>query len=110
MSQTEALEDRILVGIERPSHLAGLRIERPERRIRGFFAGQLVVDTQHPLLVFEPRRLPVYYFPTSDVRMGLLKPTQHTLESGAQSGTLRWDLEGEGRRGGDARRGSPRPG
>jgi uncharacterized protein (DUF427 family) len=97
MGQTEALEDRILVGIERPPHLAALRIERAERRIRGSFAGQLVVDSQHALLVFEPRRLPVYYFPASDVRMELLKPTQHTVVSGADSATVRWDLEFEGR-------------
>jgi uncharacterized protein (DUF427 family) len=97
MGQTEALEDRILVGIERPSHLAALRIERAERRIRGFFAGQLVVDSRDALRVFEPRRLPVYYFPTGELRMDLLKPTQHTLESGTESGTLRWDLEVEGR-------------
>jgi uncharacterized protein (DUF427 family) len=93
MSQTDALEDRILVGVERPSHLAALRIETASRRIRGFFAGELVVDSQNALLVFEPRRLPVYYFPTGDVRMELLKPTRHTVDSAGESATIRWDLE-----------------
>ena len=88
MSQSEALEDRVMVGIERPSGLSGVRVERTERRIRGYRAGELVVDSRHALLVFEPRRLPVYYFPPTDVRMDLLveKPQAGEGEK------VRWDL------------------
>lgn len=65
--------------------------------MRAFFAGQLVVDSKRPLLVFEPRHLPVYYFPTSDVRMELLTPTRHTVDSEGTADTVRWDLEVAGR-------------
>src|SRR2546425_3372961 len=98
MNRTEALEDKVLVsGVERPFSPATLRVEKTERRVRAFFAGQVVADSKRALLVFEPRRLVVYYFPISDVRMDLLKPTRHTLDAGDSSETLRWDLEAGGR-------------
>jgi uncharacterized protein (DUF427 family) len=87
MSQSEAVEDKVMVGIERPAGQAGLRVERTERRIRGYWAGQLVVDSRKALLVFEPRRLPAYYFPTDDVRMELLTSRQQT-----DGEKVRWDL------------------
>jgi uncharacterized protein (DUF427 family) len=99
MSQSEAVEDVLLVTEPgRSMRRTELWIERTERRIRAFFAGQVVVDSKKALLVFEPRRLPVYYFPIADVRMDLLKPTRHTEDSRGTSETLRWDLEVGGRK------------
>jgi uncharacterized protein (DUF427 family) len=97
MNPSEVLEDKVLVGVERPTGLSALRIEKADRRVRAFFAGEVVADSKRPLLVFEPRRLPVYYFPVEDVRMDLLKPTRHTVDSDGDSKTVRWDLEARGR-------------
>src|SRR5207302_4364749 len=98
MNRSQALEDKVLVGVERPAGLSTLRVERIERRVRAFFAGEVVADSKRVLLVFEPRHLPVYYFPVADVRMDLLKPTPHTVDSGGSSETLRWDLEARGKK------------
>lgn len=60
--------------------------------MRGFFAGEPVVDSKRVLLVFDPNRLPVYYFPIEDVRRDLLKPTRHSVGSGESGAIARWDL------------------
>jgi uncharacterized protein (DUF427 family) len=96
MSQSEAVEDKVMVGIERPAGLAELRVERTERRIRGYRAGELVVDSRKPLLVFEARRLPVYYFPIQDVRMDVLRASAHS-QAAPEGPIARWNLESHGR-------------
>jgi uncharacterized protein (DUF427 family) len=91
---TEALEQRELTrGIQRPFRTDAVRVEPTERRVRGYFAGQLVVDSRRVLTVWEPRRLPQYWFPTGDVRMDLLRPAQ----SRGAGGSARWTLEAGGR-------------
>jgi uncharacterized protein (DUF427 family) len=97
MNRTELLEEKVLVGVERPAGLSALRVEKTDRRVRAVFGGEVVADSKRVLLVWEPRRLVVYYFPVEDVRMDLLQPTRHTLDSGAESETLRWDLQAGGR-------------
>lgn len=95
-TQTAWLEDQTLVaGADRPSN-ADVRIEPTARRVRAFFAGEPVADSTRVLLVFEPRRLPVYYFPMRDVRMDLLRPTAHS-EAAPEGPTARWSLESHGR-------------
>ena len=39
------------------------------------FGGQFVADSTHVMLLRQTGRLPVYYFPQSDVRMDMLEPT-----------------------------------
>jgi uncharacterized protein (DUF427 family) len=90
------LEDMTLVGDGREQEV--VRIEPSPRWVRAFFGGQPIANSKHVLLVFEPRRLPVYYFPTSDVRMDLLRPTDFSSSSSsAESDRARWTLESNGR-------------
>jgi uncharacterized protein (DUF427 family) len=92
----QALEDQVLpAGADRPNN-AEVRIEPSPRRVRAFFAGEPIADSTRVLLVFEPRRLPVYYFPMADVRMDLLRPTAHT-QATPEGSTARWSLESHGR-------------
>jgi uncharacterized protein (DUF427 family) len=49
-------------------------VEPTERRVRAFLGGQPIADSRRVLVAFEPRRLPVYYFPMADVRVELLQP------------------------------------
>jgi len=51
-----------------------IRVERGGKRIRAYLGTELVVDTIRPLLVWEHRYYPTYYFPSDDVRTDLLEP------------------------------------
>jgi uncharacterized protein (DUF427 family) len=51
-----------------------IRVEHGSKRIRAYLGSDLVVDTIRPLLVWEHRYYPAYYFPSADVRTGLLQP------------------------------------
>ena len=51
----------------------GLHIEVSPRRVRGYFGGELIVDSERALLVYESKRPPAYWFPAADVRMGYLQ-------------------------------------
>ena len=80
----------------------GVHIEFSPRRVRTYFGGKLIADSQRVLLVYETRRPPAYWFPSEDVRMEFLErkdqgdgPTDivrwrikvdgHTAENGARS-------------------------
>ena len=58
-----------------PEHgsAARIRVEPGDKRIRAYLGGELVVDTTHPLLVWEGPHYPVYYFPAEDVHSELLQ-------------------------------------
>jgi len=51
-----------------------VRTERSAKRVRAYLEGQLVVDTLHPLLVWEVPYFPTYYLPLADFRADL-EPT-----------------------------------
>jgi uncharacterized protein (DUF427 family) len=67
----------------------GAHIELSPRRVRTYFAGQLIADSERVLLVYETRRPPAYWFPIADVRMGYLRPKEQSPDSG---GAVRWSL------------------
>ena len=54
-----------------------IAFEPSPRRVRVKFNGEWVADSTGAHLLFETRHLPVYYFPRRDVRMDLLRPTEH---------------------------------
>jgi len=91
------LEEMDLVGHTQNVRDA-LHIEPSPRWVRAFFGGKPIADSTRVLLVFEPRRLPVYYFPTTDVRMDVLRPSDYSAtDANASSGRQRWTLETDGR-------------
>jgi uncharacterized protein (DUF427 family) len=51
--------------------------EDSPRRMRASFAGETIVDSRHAKLLHEHGKLPVHYFPESEVRLDLLEPTDH---------------------------------
>jgi uncharacterized protein (DUF427 family) len=105
---SELLEEKVVVaGVERPFRSDTVRIERTERRVRACFADRLIADSRRVLLVYEPRRLPVYWFPAEDVRMECL--SAHATDTGEQAGMARWDLEVEGRSAENAAWSYPQP-
>jgi uncharacterized protein (DUF427 family) len=94
---TQQLEEHDIIG---HSHAAQevVRIEPSPRWVRAYLGGRPIADSKHVLLVFEPRRLPVYYFPITDVHMEVLRPSDYSASgAGAGSDRTRWTLESDGR-------------
>jgi uncharacterized protein (DUF427 family) len=44
------------------------------------FGGSWIADSEHVLLLFEPGRYPVAYFPETDVSPHVLERTEHTTQ------------------------------
>lgn len=66
-------------------------LERLSRRVRGYFGGDLVVDTAAPRLLHAAGALPQWWLPVDDLRGGLLSPTARTRE-GDLGRERAWDL------------------
>jgi uncharacterized protein (DUF427 family) len=63
----------------------GIRIEPGTKRVRVYLGGQVVADTDHPMLVWEVPYYPTYYFPAVDVRTELMEAdggVQHSPSRG----------------------------
>jgi uncharacterized protein (DUF427 family) len=86
---------RVPAAAERARLKDGVHIELSPRRVRAYFANELLVDSEEVLLVFETKRPPVYWFPTQDVHMDLLALKDEAAGSG--SGIRRWRSNTEGR-------------
>jgi uncharacterized protein (DUF427 family) len=63
---------------EVPRERGVIYFEDSPRRIRARFGGETIVDSRRAKLLHEQVHLPIYYFPTEDVRMDLLEPTDHS--------------------------------
>jgi uncharacterized protein (DUF427 family) len=73
-------------GEERTRLKEGVHIERSHRRVRTYFGGELIADSEHVLLVYETKRPPAYWFPIADVRMEYLERSPQPAD------TIRWHL------------------
>src|ERR1700753_2153034 len=67
---------RFLVPEPLPKRL--LYVERLRRRMRVRFGGTWIADSEHVLVLFEPDRYPVAYFPESDIVPATLQRTERT--------------------------------
>jgi uncharacterized protein (DUF427 family) len=67
---------RFLVAEPLPERL--LYAEPLRRRMRVMFDGEWIADSEDVVLLHEPGRYPVAYFPKADVRDGVLQPAAHT--------------------------------
>jgi uncharacterized protein (DUF427 family) len=67
---------RFLVPEPLPKRL--LYVEPLRRRMRVRFGGTWIAESEHVLLLFEPGRYPVAYFPETDVFPNTLERTEHT--------------------------------
>ncbi len=66
---------RFLIPEPLPKRL--LYAEPLRRRMRVRFGGTWIADSEHVLLLFEPDRYPVAYFPETDIAPGTLQLTEH---------------------------------
>jgi len=69
---------RFLVAEPLPKRL--LYLEPLRRRMRVRFGGHWIADSERALVLFEPGRYPVAYFPESDISPDALQRTEHTTQ------------------------------
>ncbi|MQY34469.1 hypothetical protein SRB17_24380 [Streptomyces sp. RB17] len=75
----------------------GLRWEPSERWVRGRKGDVTVVDSRHPVLVWEPGvPVPLYAFPRAEVREDLLRPAKNPPVGTHTGSTVFYDLEVDG--------------
>ena len=83
--------------------------ERSPRRVRVKFNGGTIADSSAAHLLFETRHLPIYYFPRADVRMELLRPTEHHTYCPYKGTSSYWSITVGGRVSENAAWGYPEP-
>jgi len=86
------LEDQLIGPLASPSFSQGFRWEDSQRRVRVVFAGVTVADSKHVMLLHEFGRLPVFYFPLTDVRMDLMEESEHRTHSPLKGEASYWTL------------------
>src|ERR1043166_5685840 len=69
---------RFLVPGPLPKRL--LYVEPLRRRMRVRFGGTWIADSEHVLLLFEPARYPVAYFPEGDISANVLERSNNTVQ------------------------------
>ena len=70
-----------------------LTLEPSDKRIRGEFGGESIVDSGRVLVMHETRLAPVYYFPRDDVRMDLMEKTGHRTHCPFKGNASYWTLK-----------------
>jgi len=91
------LEDPVVDVTQREEPRPAAKVEPWPRWVRGFLGGRPVVDSKRVLMLFEPGRLPVFYFPREDVRTELLTPNGRTRTSAHLGSATSFDLTVDGR-------------
>lgn len=72
-----------------------LFVEPLRRRMRVRFGGEWIADSENVVLLHEPGRYPVAYFPREDIAAGALKPSDRISEH-RDLGATRWYVVGAG--------------
>ena len=92
---------RFLVAEPLPERL--LFAEPLRRRMRVRFGGQWIADSENVVVLHEPGRYPVAYFPREDIAAGVLERSEHTSEH-RDLGATAWYVVSAGEQ--SARRGA----
>ena len=79
----------------KPEHRVDLLPET--RRVRVTFAGQIVADTTNALRVEETGHGPVHYVPEKDLRLDLMRPTEHKTYCPFKGDCSYWTIETGGK-------------
>jgi uncharacterized protein (DUF427 family) len=76
---------------KKPEHRVDLLPET--RRVRVTFAGQIVADTNAAVRCEETGHEPVHYIPEKDMRLELMRPTDHKTYCPFKGDCSYWTLE-----------------
>jgi uncharacterized protein (DUF427 family) len=74
-----------------------LYAEPLRRRMRAELGGRTIVQSDDAVLLFEPGRYPVAYFPIADFADGALRPTDHRTTHGDLGETAWFEVVGDAR-------------
>lgn len=77
--------------VSRPDHRVDLLPEN--RRVKVMFGGATIADTNAALRVEETGHGPVYYLPQKDVRLDLMRPTEHHTRCPYKGEASYWTIE-----------------
>ena len=100
----ESLTPPVVPNAEERARLKeGIHIERSPRRVRTYFGGKLIADSERVFLVYETKRPPAYWFPIADVW------TEYLEQSRQATDTIRWRLVANDRIADNAARGYVKP-
>jgi uncharacterized protein (DUF427 family) len=77
---------------EVPRKRGVIYFEDSPRRIRARFAGETVVDSRRAKLLHEQGHLPIYYFPSDEVRMDLLEATDNATRCPFKGQARYWSV------------------
>jgi uncharacterized protein (DUF427 family) len=79
---------------KKPEHRVDLLPET--RRVRVTFAGAVIADSQQAVRCEETGHGPVHYLPEKDVRLDLLRPTEHKTYCPFKGDCSYWTIEIDG--------------
>src|SRR5262249_60923341 len=74
-----------------------LYAEPLRRRLRAVLGGETVVQSDNAVLLFEPGRYPVAYFPRADFAEGVLRPSEHRTHHPDLGETAWFEVSGAAR-------------
>jgi uncharacterized protein (DUF427 family) len=74
-----------------------IRVEPTHKRVRAFLGGELVVDTDEAVYVWERPSYPQYYVPFGDVAEGALKPSSRVEHSPSRGTASYFTVQAGGR-------------
>ena len=77
--------------VSRPDHRVDLLPE--SRRVKVVFGGVTIADSGAALRVEETEHGPVYYLPEKDVRLDLMRPTEHHTRCPYKGEASYWTIE-----------------
>ena len=77
--------------VARPDHRVDLLPER--RRVKVEFGGVTIADSNSALRVEETGHGPVHYLPETDVRLDLMRPTEHHTRCPYKGEASYWTIE-----------------
>ena len=77
--------------VKKPEHRVDLRADKSHVRV--MFAGKVIADSTDALRCEETGHGPVYYVPAKDMRLDLMKKTEHTTYCPFKGTASYWTIE-----------------
>ncbi|MBV9119664.1 MAG: DUF427 domain-containing protein [Chloroflexi bacterium] len=93
--QQTLIEDRVISRGQGAAAQTGFRFEPCPRWVRNVFNGMTIASSKKVMLLHEPKRMPVYYFPREDVRFDLMQPAGSRRDD-AKGTSQRWSISSGG--------------
>jgi uncharacterized protein (DUF427 family) len=91
MSKTNSPQNPSKGYLDHPGYK--VRLKPVNGLLRVMFGGETVVETDRAMVLLETRHAPVYYFEASDVKEGILLPSNHSTYCPFKGDAVYWSLK-----------------